>query len=128
MYHFSFLPMITTPSLTVQDFQYQAQYRIRRRFSDVSKQKYLFLDCLTSHDECTTLARNAEIRSPTTQRHIPTAHRHSATSRQFTNGTGHIPTEMNPQQQLCENPKSRSQYDNPSNKTTNIKYRNTTSV
>jgi len=86
MYHFSFLPIINTPSLTVQDFQYQTLYRIRCRFSDVSKQKYLFLDCLTSHDEYTTLPR-PQINSPTTQRHIPTAHRHSATSQHLTNDT-----------------------------------------
>jgi len=84
--------MINTSSRTVQDFQYQTLYRIRCRFSDVSKQKYLFLDCLTSHDECTTLPRNAEIPSPTTQRHIPSAHRHSATSQLLTTTQCHIPT------------------------------------
>ena len=52
----------------------------------------LFLDCLTSHDECTTLPRNAEIPSPTTQRHIPSAHRHSATSQLLTTTQCHIPT------------------------------------
>jgi hypothetical protein len=83
--------MINTSSQTVQDFQYQTLYRLSCRFS-VSKQKYLFLVWLTSHDECTTLPRNAEIRSPTTQRHIPLAHRHSATSQLLTTTQCHIPT------------------------------------